>query len=173
MPVLCCHSIATEHLTTCGTILVDRHLKYITSQQLWTLQCFSSSLQEVEISFETHQNLKIKLHLTLISGHKDPLLFMNNSSYVIHGSDDIITSIVSMGNAEFDGNHITLVMNQEWRDNIVLIGFQGEFLQSLGGALYMCSPSCYVFSNRLWWPKGSTFHMGWEERRHCNYWLLP
>lgn len=126
--LILCFSLtaATTPLTTCETIQVDRQLKYITSQLLWTLQCFSSSLQEVEINFQTQQNLKIKLHLTLISGKKDSSLFMNNSTYVIHGSDGTVTCLDSMGSVEFDDHHITLVMNKKWRDNVILIGYQGR-----------------------------------------------
>lgn len=129
-PLMIPISSATIPVSSCDTIHVSRQLKYITSQQLWSSQCYTMSMDGVEISFTAPDNLKIKLLMTQISGSslvKSP----KNSSYIIHGLSSKVTLLGNHDSSnEIEEDHATIVLSSDLRDTIFLIGFQGEDTQN-------------------------------------------
>lgn len=121
---------------------VVRQLKYITSQQLWLQQCYAADMNSVEINFVAPQNLNIKILMTQISG-KEWTNSPSNNSYIMHGTSPDMIILNDDRNYEVADDHMTLVIGNDWKDRILLIGYQGKhYIFSF--VLFHCYEICYV-----------------------------
>ncbi|ELT87113.1 hypothetical protein CAPTEDRAFT_199038 [Capitella teleta] len=108
----------TYDVQDCGTISVNRQMRYLLSKDVWDHHCFYDLEQKVNVDFSTEPNLKIKMHMQQILD--TTAVTYDEEIYVTYGDGERLS--LHEESSEIESSHLTLTFINKHMNQ--LIGFQ-------------------------------------------------